>query len=72
MAALTRPSLARRLLTVGYSSYPWQRDRWPLPAAVPYLRLLGHWLRQAGFAAGQKVDIHVADGCITIIPVRES
>jgi toxic protein SymE len=72
MAAQTRLSLARRLLTVGYSSYPCKRDRWPLSATVPYLRLRGHWLRQAGFAVGQKVDIHVADGCITIIPVRES
>ncbi|AZR34674.1 type I toxin-antitoxin system SymE family toxin [Xanthomonas vasicola] len=70
MAARTQIS-ARRLLTVGYSSYPRKRDRWPPPQAVPYLRLRGHWLKLAGFAVGQKVTLHIADGCITIIPSTE-
>ncbi|WP_425529554.1 SymE family type I addiction module toxin [Stenotrophomonas nitritireducens] len=37
-----------------------------------YIRLRGHWLRHAGFIAGQKVSIHIEDGCITIVPSPES
>ncbi len=72
MAAQNRTLPTRRLLTVGYSPYALKRDRRPPPPAVPYLRLRGHWLREAGFTVGQKVSIHIADGCITIIPNSES
>jgi toxic protein SymE len=71
MAAQARTLPARRVLTVGYSPYALKRDHRPPPLAVPYLRLRGHWLRQAGFAVGQKVSINIADGCITIIPSSE-
>jgi len=40
------------------------------PPEVPYLRLRGYWLQQAGFPAGQRVKVHVADGCITIVPAQ--
>jgi hypothetical protein len=44
--------------------------RWPRPPEVPYLRLRGYWLQRAGFSAGQRVKVHVADGCITIGPAQ--
>jgi hypothetical protein len=34
------------------------------------LRLRGYWLQQAGFSAGQRVQVHVADQCITIVPAQ--
>lgn len=68
MAARTRSSLKHRLLTIGYSFYTYRRNSWPRPLPVPYLRLRGHWLRQAGFSVGQKVSIQIADGCIMIVP----
>ncbi|WP_425477793.1 SymE family type I addiction module toxin [Stenotrophomonas nitritireducens] len=37
-----------------------------------YIRLRGHWLRHAGFIAGQKASMHIEDGCITIVPSPES
>jgi hypothetical protein len=60
-----------RILSVSSSYYDYQiNDRWPRPPGVPLLRLRGYWLRQAGFSAGQRVQVHVADGCITIVPAR--
>lgn len=57
-----------RLLSVSSSYYDYQLDgRWPCPQEVPLLRLRGYWLQQAGFSAGQRVRVHVADGCITIV-----
>lgn len=65
-----RPSISHksRLLTVGYSLYTYSRDRLPPSSTVPYLRLRGHWLRQAGFTVGQKVSIQITGGRITIVP----
>lgn len=58
-----------RLLSITGSRYEYQLDgRWPRPPEVPYLRLRGYWLQQAGFPAGQSVKVHVADGCIMIVP----
>lgn len=68
MAARTSISHKSRLLTVGYSFYTYRRDRLPPSSTVPYLRLRGHWLRQAGFTVGQKVSIQITDGRITIVP----
>lgn len=60
-----------RLLSVSSSYYDYQLDgRWPRPPEVPLLRLRGYWLQQAGFAAGQRVQVHVADQCITIVPAQ--
>ena len=58
-----------RVLSVSSSYYDYQLDgRWPHPPEVPLLRLRGYWLKRAGFAAGQRVQVHVTDGCITIVP----
>lgn len=51
-----------RRLTVGYK---------PLKAPgveVPYLRLRGRWLRDAGFEIGRCVKVEVSEGRLTIEP----
>lgn len=71
MAALASVSHKPRVLSITGSCYGYQLDgRWPRPPEVPYLRLRGYWLQQAGFPAGQRVKVQVADGCITIIPAQ--
>jgi hypothetical protein len=63
--ALPKP----RLLKVGYHYYDYHRDgQWTGSQAVPFLRLSGHWLKQAGFSVGQRAQVHVIDQCIVIIP----
>lgn len=58
-----------RILTITGSCYEYQLDgRWPRPPEVPYLRLRGYWLQAAGFEVRQRVQIHIADQCITIVP----
>ena len=68
MAARIRTPLMCRLIKIGYSFYTYRHDRSSPPPAGPDLRLRGHWLRQAGFAVGQKVSVQVTDRCITIVP----
>lgn len=71
MAARVSASHKPRLLSITGSCYEYQLDgRWPRPPEVPYLRLRGYWLQHAGFSAGQCVRVHVADGCITIVPAQ--
>jgi hypothetical protein len=71
MAAYVSVSHEPRLLSITGSCCEYQLDgRWPRPPEVPYLRLRGYWLRQADFPAGQRVRVHVADGCITIVPAQ--
>lgn len=58
-----------RTLTITGSCYEYQLDgRWPRPPDVPYLRLRGYWLQKAGFSVRQRVQVHIADQSITIIP----
>ena len=55
-------SAKHRMLTVGYK---------PLKspgAEVPYLRLRGRWLRDAGFEIGRSVKVDVSEGRLTIEP----
>jgi toxic protein SymE len=60
-----------RLLSVSSSHYDYQLDgRWPRPPEVPLLRLRGYWLQQAGFSVGQRVQVHITDQCITIVPAQ--
>jgi len=71
MAAHVSVSHKSRLLSITGSCYEYQlHGRWPRPPEVPYLRLRGYWLQQAGFSAGQRVKVHVSDGCLTIIPAQ--
>ena len=60
-----------RTLTITGCRYEYQlHGRWPRPPEVPYLRLRGYWLQRAGFSAGQRVKVQIADGCITIVPAK--
>ena len=71
MAVQITASLRPRLLSITGSRYEYQlHGRWPRPPEVPYLRLRGYWLQKAGFSVGQRVRVHVADGCITIVPAQ--
>jgi hypothetical protein len=36
---------------------------------VPYLRLCGRWLKDAGFTIGQRIRVEVNEGRLTIEPV---
>ena len=59
-----------------YSFYPPSRPRpWEIPSdysvpePVPFLRLRGQWLGQAGFAVGERVRVAVEPGRLVIEPV---
>jgi hypothetical protein len=57
------PSMKARRLTVGYSTGD-------SPGSdVPYLRLRGRWLKDAGFAIGRNVKVEVSEGRLMIEPV---
>jgi hypothetical protein len=71
MAAHVPVSHKPCLLSITGSCYEYQlHGRWPRPSEVPYLRLRGYWLQQAGFSAGQRVEVYVDDRCITIVPAQ--
>jgi hypothetical protein len=55
-----KPTLKSRRLIVGYGSTA-------TPGVdVPYLRLRGRWLQEAGFAIGRHVRIELSEGRMTI------
>ena len=71
MAAQRTASIRPRLLSITGSCYDYQlHGRWPRPPEVPYLRLRGYWLKKAGFSVGQRVQVHITDQCITIVPAQ--
>ena len=56
-----RPPLIQtraRRLTVGSLPAPWPESS-PRPDLLPYLRMHGRWLEQAGFAVGAKIRVRV-------------
>jgi toxic protein SymE len=58
-----------RRLTIGYHYYDQRRDGdWAPPRPVPFLRLGGDWLQQAGFEIGQHVQVCVTAQRIVIVP----
>lgn len=66
-----KPRTPRRLrrLKIGYHSYPQRRDgQWAPSRPVPFLRLSGDWLAEAGFAVGATIQVHVRAGKITLSP----
>ena len=61
--SVLNPSMKARRLTVGYSSGD-------SPGSdVPYLRLRGRWMKDAGFAIGRNVKVEVGEGRRMIEPV---
>ncbi len=57
-----------RCLTVGCQSYDLRGEYgWIGTRKVPTLRMSGEWLKKAGFLAGKRVRVHVAERCITIL-----
>ena len=65
--SLPRP----RVLKIGYNHYERRNeDRQLISRSVPFLRLSGDWLQNAGFTVGQRVRVHIAERCITIILER--
>ena len=68
MSAFSTPptgnaSMKARKLTVGSAPLD-------LPGTyVPYLRLRGRWLREAGFAIGRNVKVEVSEGRLTLEPI---
>jgi len=61
--AVPSASTKARILTVSY--VPLEKPG----VEVPYLRLRGRWLRNAGFAIGRKVKVEVSDGRLMIEPI---
>ena len=57
------PSHKPRRLTVGYFSTT-------KPGVdVPFLRLYGRWMQDAGFVIGRHVKVEVSEGRMTIVQV---
>jgi hypothetical protein len=56
---------ARRRVTVTASTAP------DLDGNTPWIRLCGHWLEPAGFAMHTRVRVHVAHGCLILVPEGE-
>ncbi len=52
----------RRRVTVGAGVPP------AIDAHIPRIRLCGHWLVRAGFGPHTRVRVHVANGCLILIP----
>lgn len=46
-----------------FSSRKWSRD-----AMFPQIRLIGKWLRDAGFEIEDKIKIVVSNKCLVIVP----
>lgn len=61
--AVPHASMKARKLTVG--SAPLDKPG----TEVPYLRLRGRWLKDAGFAIGRYVKVEVREGCLMIQPI---
>jgi hypothetical protein len=55
----------RRRVTVGASDSP------ALDANIPRIKLCGNWLARAGFGLRTRVRVHVANGCLILIPGDE-
>ena len=68
MASRLSPSFKPRRLMISRSGYANRRYVRSAQPAVPYIRLRGYWLAEAGFAAGERVNVIVSERTITIVP----
>lgn len=63
------PKRTSRRLKIGYQVYEQRRDgQWMPPRTVPFVRLSGDWLQEAGFEVGQKVNVRIGKGRIVLVP----
>ncbi len=44
----------------------------PLPEPMPYLRLRGRWMEQAGFRIGDRVQVEVQSGRLIVTTEEEN
>jgi hypothetical protein len=44
----------------------WRAGKWRTITPIAQILLKGKWLEQAGFAAGDQVNVEVVNGCLTI------
>jgi len=62
----------RRRLTVSRlyrhrARRPWHEDRsWTVPQPVPFVRLSGKWLRELGFAVGERIEVEASPGRLVL------
>lgn len=65
--------MKRRRLTVSSTSSESRQTRFPRPqlAPIPFLRLRGRWLDQAGFAIGKPVHVRVCAGLLVLEVIDE-
>jgi toxic protein SymE len=70
VARSSSPSAPKpRHLTIGYHKHDQRQDgRRVSTRTVPFLRMSGDWLQQAGFAVGARVRLQVDRGRIVIEP----
>ena len=48
-------------------SRPWHDDRsWTVPQPVPFVRLSGRWLRELGFAVGERIEVEASPGRLVL------
>ena len=58
-----------RKLKVGYHyPEPTAASRAGITVPVPYVRLCGRWLQEAGFTIGQRIKVEINDGRLMIGP----
>jgi len=55
-----------RQLTVRAGYYPYQLAKTAPGPAVPWIRLKGYWIEQAGFTIGRPVKVRVMAGCLVL------
>ena len=62
-----------RRLKISYQFSDQHRDgQWVGSRTVPFLRLSGDWLQQAGFEVGQHVHVQVTAQRIVIVPATKT
>ena len=49
--------------------YKWRTGKWRTLSVVPKIMLTGKWLAEAGFSAGDDVQVVVENGCLTLRPL---
>jgi hypothetical protein len=59
-----------RKLTVSTLRRQWGAMHRNREACVPFIRMSGNWLAEAGFTPGQQVSVTIADRTLNITPTE--